>query len=857
MVAHRLFGAFLSTALVMGGVVALPLDASARPSNEESRPRAICQNKDGSTKTGALDVLLLLDNSKSLNSTRRGRTPSDPDNKRYDAVNNLLVSLGDVSAGTEGQVGVDINFGAVSFGSEAELQIPLAPLNASNAVSTAATVESKVPPDVEQQSQNTDYIKALDKALEIIKERPEINCKFLVWFTDGQFEKEDTRDREEQEKQTKQLKKAVCRPDGFADQFRNLRIHTFALVVKPTNTDSRLEASYGAMQAITGATILPPDVESGIKGSKDMCGNLSNMPRLGEILIVDNAASIARRIPTIANGVGGWTNATACPVSTDSDEMPKMPAARHLSRISFTAYEAGEKLEDLDKSRIRNNKNEDVSFSDYLLKAGESEFEQKFEFNERAMNELNQGWSFEIADGASGWCVQILEHQFEVKFASVGELGVAQSSEGGLLTEKDLRDLVFTQDDGETSLAGIAAARSWSGQVLAFLDIDPTQKLYEKSIEVKVAQLNRPLLTCSSLSLAANDDIPPNRRISASCGIDTKNSNVETVTIALTPDENLQKSECNSKLGIVETSNGAPLSGNEDLASELVHAKGISTIHLVLEAQGSSASCVTDELSLQLTFETVNQKGATIPIPISVNIEWKEVPSALTVWLLVILALLLAGLLNLLLLREIKKQTSRMSQSGLFAFEIPIKLVRNQSGQIAATTRDGAPLSSVVFDVAQQIAVKVDDDRRHAKLTNGSRSTLRVKPASLFKPFTASMMILESNRSVYYSPAYENGGGLSPLTRQALIVHSPEPNENTCNAMVTLLIPNSGPNREEIVRELLVSRFAPAIKPAAGDADWFAESSGKITDVARPEVAQLNQPTDNSGLRPPRPGNMS
>jgi hypothetical protein len=186
------------------------------------------------------------------------------------------------------------------------------------------------------------------------------------------------------------------------------------------------------MQAITGATVLPPDVESGIKGSKDMCGNLSNMPRLGEILIVDNAASIARRIPTIANGVGGWTNATACPISTDSDEMPKMPAARHLSRISFTAYEVGEKLEDLDKSRIRTNQNEAAPFSDYLVKVGESEFEQKFEFNDWAMNELKQGWSFEIGDGAVGWCVQILEHQFEVKFDSAGELGVAQSSEVGL-----------------------------------------------------------------------------------------------------------------------------------------------------------------------------------------------------------------------------------------------------------------------------------------------------------------------------------------------------------------------------------------------------------------------------------------
>ena len=853
-VTHRLFTAFIGTALVMGGLVSSPLDASVRPSNEASKPRSVCENSDGSKKTGALDVLLLLDNSKSLNSPKRA---SDPENKRYAAVNDLLVSLGNVSEGTEGQVGVDINFGAVSFGSEADLQIPFSPLNSKNASRTAAEVETKVPGKYEKQSNETNYIKALTEALRILRERPDNNCKFLVWFTDGQFESPDDSDPVEQRKQANRLKEAVCRPEGFADQFRNLRIHTFALVVKPTNTDSRLEASYGAMQAITGATVLPPDVESGIKGSKDMCGNLSNMPRLGEILIVDNAASIARRIPTIANGVGGWTNATACPISTDSDEMPKMPAARHLSRISFTAYEVGEKLEDLDKSRIRTNQNEAAPFSDYLVKVGESEFEQKFEFNDRAMNELNQGWSFEIGDGAVGWCVQILEHQFEVKFDSAGELGVAQSSEGGLLTEEDLRDLVFTQDDGVTALPGIGAARSWSGQVLAFLDIDPTEKLYEKPIRVKVAQLNRPSLTCSSLSLSANGDIPSNKRISTSCGIDTKNSNVESVSIAILPDENLKESECNSSLGIFKTSNGIALSGKEDLLTELVHAKGISTIHVVLEAQGSSAQCAAEGSMLRLTFDTANQKNQEIDIPISVNIKWKEVPSALAVWLLVILALLMAGLLNLLLLRAIKKKTSRISRSGLFAFEVPIKLVRNRSGQITGTTRDGAPLSSVVFDVAQQIAVKVDDGRLQAKLVNGSRSTLRVKPPALFKPFTASLMVLESNRTVYYSPAYENGAGLSPMTRQALIVHSPEPNGDTCNAMVTLLIPNSGPNRDEIVRELLVSRFASAMKPASNDGDWFAGLSGNASEVARPEIAEGIQQSDTSGLRPPRPGTMS
>jgi hypothetical protein len=203
-----------------------------------------------------------------------------------------------------------------------------------------------------------------------------------------------------------------------------------------------------------------------------------------------------------------------------------------------------------------------------------------------------------------------------------------------------------------------------------------------------------------------------------------------------------------------------------------------------------------------------------------------------------------------------------MAKSGLFAFEVPVTLTKMGSGQVIARTRGGLETTSVAFDVSEQIAVRIDGDRRHAKLMDGTRSTLRVKLPSLFRPFAAPLLILDSKKSVYYAPNFENGSGLAPLTRQATIVHSPSPNGNTCDAIVTLLIPNTGVGREQLVRDLLGTKLSNAIKPTANDRDWFPEAvvqssgSGASSEggVTPPVQFPTNPPFNGGGPIPPRPG---
>jgi hypothetical protein len=186
-------------------------------------------------------------------------------------------------------------------------------------------------------------------------------------------------------------------------------------------------------------------------------------------------------------------------------------------------------------------------------------------------------------------------------------------------------------------------------------------------------------------------------------------------------------------------------------------------------------------------------------------------------------------------------------------------LLRQRTGQLTVTTKDGSALSSVVFNVDEQIAVRVESDGRSAKLTGGTRSSLLVKLPSLLKPFAPPLLVLESKTSVYYSPNFEDGSGLSPLVRQAVIVHSPVQDGDVCSATATLLIPNTGAGKDQIIRDLLGSKLANAIKPIANDADWF-EGFGKLPKTHESAVSGTTTsevvPPDVGGLAPPKPGGM-
>ena len=453
----------------------------------------------------------------------------------------------------------------------------------------------------------------------------------------------------------------------------------------------------------------------------------------------------------------------------------------------------------------------------------------------------------------------MIEHKFEVSFQGAQP---TKTSKGGTLTEDDLRNLTYYDKSNSKIPMTLTEAVSFTGEVGASLVIDPTKVIYANPVDVRVRQQDRPDIQCSDFQLKEVADIPSPARIAVPCIVDTEQTKVKEVKVSLISDPSLTDEECNAVLGLVAKPIDKNFDKKDAIANEVVLKQGTSRVFVVLEAQGNEVNCQSDKSIVKFTWE-VSGKGSQVDERrVDIALEWKAKPSSLLVWAIVIASLLIAAFLNLLLLREIKKFTSRMAQSGLFAFEVPVRISRMRTGQLTIKTRDGADLSTVVFNVDDQFPVRVESDRRQAKLMGGSRSSLRVKLPSLFKPFAAPLLVLDSKKSVYYAPNFEGGSGLSPLTRQAVIIHSPVTDGDTSDAMVTLLIPNSGMGREQMVRDLLGSKLVNAMKPITNDEDWFGDSgaqpvldrsqSGPTATSSRDD-SQGSPPADG-GLTPPRPG---
>jgi hypothetical protein len=840
------FVRILVVALIAGGV-SLPNVAVAEETN--SRPLQVCQNTDGTLKRGDIDVVLLLDNSKSLNTTRSGQRGTDPDSRRFDAIRDLLVGLHEVSTAESSTRGVTINFGMISFGEVATEHIPIDELKKPE--ETADKIKEKLPE--KSQEKVTNYVVALEKAHSVLKRRPEQNCKMLIWFTDGQFETEElSRNQSDYEekvrRQADELRRNICGPDGLASRLHELRVNTFVLVLKPSTTGPRLEASYGAMQAITGSTVIPP----GISSDSNMCGNPAERDHLGDILVAEDAASIARKIPTIGNAIDGWTPATVCPVSGSSDDMPKMPAARHLKNIAFTAYENGTDVKNLDGLKVIDSLGTSNSFSQFLKPlTSRSKYEKRYEFTEDADVTLEQGWTFSIEAGEVGWCVQVLSREFTVEFTDNNNEPVIDVTPGARLKSSDINRITYELDD-KTALS-LQDARNASKRVLGFLEIDPTKVIFKDPIPVTVKQRNVPTLNCKEFVFSkAGADMPPDKRLTETCQINTANSTISfvVVTIMANEDEPLGGDKCNAELSLAKTGADADWTTSPLQTSlEVTHEKGIANLHSVLSFAGREAKCLSvDQIKIRLTFGD-NQ---FLDVPVFVDIELEKVPRKWIVIAIALVILLLVVLLNLLLMRLLMTKSARISRSGVDAYEVEVLVRKTVDGRLEVRLADGSMPSTHVFDVAAKIALRVDTDGRSAQLNGGMRSKLKMVLPPLYRPFGDALIVIDSEKSPMYWQQSLNRRGLQPHIKAGLILHSPVQSGDNVLAIATFLLPSQGLDRQLFVRDVLGARISVVLQDLLTEPDWF---SGKLTESGAGPTRPSSQDASSSETPQPPSGN--
>ncbi len=766
-------------------------EAEAAPT--KAAALSMCRGVDGKIQTGEVDLLLLLDNSKSLNQ----KNGSDTTNQRYKAIGDMLNSV--VSGlGTTNKV----NFALTSFGSRINdaIRFGAQPLtNVDDATNLASLVAEKVPGDYKKQERTTDYISALDHAYQLFSDRPEENCKILVWFTDGVFESRETRDRDEWKKQAGRLRSEVC--GRLANDFQSSRINTFALVLKPKNPDqSRLSASYGAMAALTGDQELPSTVKKAIRSGDD-CGG-SGL-HLGEVLLATDASAIGRYMPGIANIASGAEQATEqCPVTGNELESLPLPAGRHLKWISVENIE-GSALPSEDSITIRSSTGSDLGkASKYLKKMpSKSEYETKFEINPAARQELDAGWQILIESGLQGLCLRAKAENFSMRFIPSangdGQVALQGADDKSKIVEQDVPQMTFAKySDSSGSTFSLAEAAGMQDDVVALLTIDSTGKIFAKPLEIGIAKRGDPFISCKNgLSFFPwRGTMPGSKTVSTeTCRIDVSGTGKTIDTIAIASDQSVveQLESCGIVLApSVKTSNGdVPIKGS---SNKIQVTENSHLDFQVVASMGKTAKCSIENVSLEVSLISKVEKQSE-KIPVTVRFDLKKKPSLPLVIFFTLLGIIAILFLNLLGLNYLMRKLIKLpSVNELKAIEIPLQLTRTQGGSINATV-NGEPLSS--FRPAQEnLSNVVQGDGESISIQRG-RTSLRMDRPGLLKPLGTPSVVVHPMSSAVYTPNAGENGGLAPTFSSAIVFHSVNlVNDKTVSGTLAIFIPMSGPD---------------------------------------------------------------
>ncbi len=294
----------------------------------------LCLDANGDPKSGEIDVLLLIDDSGSLEAVRE---PTDPDKRRFDALRVLLRGL---SASDDTR---PVNVAAVTFGAEISVELAFQPLE-SDAVDTVVDDLRDV---ATGRQRLTLYDDGLRRALQLLGDRPAQNCRFMIFFTDGGHDASNRSDAATDATEADGLRAAVCEPGGLRDDFRVQNINLFVLLLTPPGENpERLEASKDVMQVLTGdaqPAFVGPDGEARAvprAPAGDCAGPLG--PRTGLVLPVAAADQLPGLFADLPNIAGGGVAPIACPYTVGDVTTAALPDGHLVEWLSLTDYGAAE-----------------------------------------------------------------------------------------------------------------------------------------------------------------------------------------------------------------------------------------------------------------------------------------------------------------------------------------------------------------------------------------------------------------------------------------------------------------------------------------------------------------------------------
>ena len=359
----------------------------------------LCLDANGEPKDGEIDVLLLIDDSGSLEAVRE---PTDPEKRRFDALEVLLSGL---SASNDSR---PVNVAALTFGAEVSVELGFQPLVADEVPSIVEGLR-----DVATgRQQLTRYVEGMRRAVQLLGDRPAQNCRFMVFFTDGGHDASNRRDPATDSSEAADLRRQFCEPGGVRDDLRLQSINLFVLLLTPpSDNPERLEASKDVMQVLTGdaqPAFVGPDGQARAvpRAPSGACtGPLG--PRSGLVLPVAEADQLPGLFADLPNIAGGGVAPIACPYTLGDVTTAALPDGHLIDWISLTDYAATETpTSPTLRNLVVTTAAGSVPATDVFETISETPPSARFRIREDARATLGAGWSLRVIQ-AQDLCLRL------------------------------------------------------------------------------------------------------------------------------------------------------------------------------------------------------------------------------------------------------------------------------------------------------------------------------------------------------------------------------------------------------------------------------------------------------------------
>ncbi len=821
-------------------------------------PPTVCQDKAGRLKQGQIDVVVLMDNSGSLEA--KNQTPTDPNRLRFSALDDFVDNYARLTS--EGK-----NFGLIKFSTSAEVVIPLGPISSG---STEA-IKSEIRNQLGEPTGSTDYIKAFDAAKRVFEGRPNENCKILIWFTDGEYDTlsgEDNKDDSLVAGDLRKLESNFCGNEGLSRFVQIEDINTFVVFLGSgidTSGDRRtrrLEASIDVMQVITGdeTPSIPSSTPRSVVSEKCSEQISSGVRHLGEVVSASEASDLLGYLTDLVNIADGGKPVLEgeCPVGTSDLETLPLPSGQLIDWVSITGWDEDSTVGDSDSLasslRVRVGSQESDVDDFFSLSSTSSGNVQRFLVKSESASNLTPGWRL-IGKDLGRVCIRVKPQDLKFRI-SANELSAVSP-----LLSTDLFDGRMSLFIGD-ELVTVAEAASRGEVVTGVLAVENGQIFgAESTLPASIEVSELPILLPERCRLEVLGTREASDEVIASTECQVFPSPTFNVKIDAS---SLLDGLASCGLGLwVTTVNGAQ--------SEVI-APGDQPVRVgVASKQGpgnQKDECQLGQQFVELQMSDASSSMLSAPrIESLVDFDLIKKANPLVALVLAAIATFIVSLLSLLLLRVVNDQLSKTVRSqDYFGYETDVDIVVSESGR-GELRIDNQTARSFMGDIDN--LQTIDGNKKQTSIRFGSVDLQRQLPG-FFRPFEESRLRLKSQSLAVFWKSNRASDGLQMTFSSAAILATQRnavpasASASPLRARLSLLVPKRGFDSgiagvERLVKERgddLASELIRELSHLEKDGPKDRAANQAIPSEHQPVVNEATKPTSPPFGRPPLGGGV-